>query len=324
MARASASERGVSALPLGAITGYLAATVRLATPLALAALGETVSEQAGVINVGLEGIVIAGAFGGLVGAGPFAGHGAGVATGFLVSAGAGAIVAAVFALFAVVLRADQIITGTAITLLGLGLTGTLYRELYGAGGAALTIPTAGEMRIPGLWRIPVIGPAFFAQPIVTYAVYLLVPALWWWSTRTQAGLAVRAVGESPEAARAAGLSPRRLQFAAVLMGGVLGGLAGGTLVLAQVGTFAEGMSAGRGFIAIAIVALGRWRPFGVAAGALLFGAASALAFLFQAMGWPAPYQLFLAIPYLVTLIALATLAGQHAAPAALGRRDLTT
>jgi general nucleoside transport system permease protein len=307
---------------IGAVTGYLAATVRLATPLALAALGETVGEQAGVINIGLEGIIIAGAFGGLIGAGPLIGPGAGVAMGFLVAAAAGAAVAAVFAFFAVVLRTDQIIAGTAITLLGLGLTGTLYRELYGASGAALSIPTAGALAIPGLSRIPVIGPALFAQPIVTYAVYLLVPAVWWWTTHTQTGLAIRAVGESPDAARAAGLSPRRLQFGAVMAGGVLGGLAGGTLVLAQVGTFAEGMSAGRGFIAIAIVALGRWRPLGVAAGALLFGAASALEFLFQAMGWKAPYQLFLAVPYLVTLLALATLAGNAAAPTALGRREI--
>jgi general nucleoside transport system permease protein len=307
-----------------ALTGYLAATIRLATPLALAAFGEMVSEQAGVINIGLEGIIIAGAFGGLVGAGPLIGPGAGVAMGFLVAAGAGAAVAAIFALFAVVLRADQIIAGTAITLLGLGLTGTLYRVLYGAGGAALSIPTAGTVAIPGLSSIPVIGPAVFNEPVVTYVVYLLVPVAWWWTTRTQAGLAIRAVGENPGAARVAGLSPRRLQFAAVMVGGVLGGLAGGTLVLAQVGTFAEGMSAGRGFIAIAIVALGRWRPLGVAAGALLFGAASALEFLFQAMGWHAPYQLFLAVPYLVTLLALATLAGHHAAPAALGRRDVVT
>jgi general nucleoside transport system permease protein len=310
-------------LTLGAITGYLAATIRLATPLALAALGETISEQSGVINIGLEGIIIAGAFGGLLGAGPMMGRGAGVLTGFVAAAVAGAVVAAVFGLFAVILRADQIIAGTAITLLGLGLTGTLYREIYGAGGAALSIPTAGTLAIPGLSSIPVIGPALFNEPIMTYVVYLLVPLAWWWTTRTQAALAIRAVGDSPAAARAAGLSPRRLQFAAVMTGGVLGGLAGGTLVLAQVGTFAEGMSAGRGFIAIAIVALGRWRPLGVAAGALLFGAASALEFLFQAMGWQAPYQLFLAVPYLVTLLALALLAGHHAAPAALGRRDLT-
>jgi simple sugar transport system permease protein len=150
-------------------------------------------------------------------------------------------------------------------------------------------------------------------------VYLIVPVLWWAMYRTRMGLALRAVGENPEAARAAGIDPRRVQLGAVLFGGVMGGLAGGTLVLAQVGTFAEGMSAGRGFIAIAVVALGRWHPVGASIGALLFGAASALQFLFQAMGWAAPYQLFLGLPYLLTLIALAALRSRHAAPAALGR-----
>ncbi len=304
----------------GAIDGYLAATVRLATPLAFAALGETVAEQAGIINVGLEGIIIAGSFGALVGASSLAGAAAGVATGFIAAALAGALVAAVFALFTVVWRAEQIITGTAVTLLGLGLTGTLYQRLYGVGGAALSIPTAPAVAVPGLSRLPLVGGALFAQPISTYAVVLLVPVIWWWTYRTKTGLAVRAVGENPDAARAAGLSPLRLQLGAVLAGGVLGGLAGGTLVLAQVGTFAEGMSAGRGFIAIAIVALGRWHPVGAAAGALLFGAASALQFLFQAMDWSAPYQLFLALPYLLTLIALAGLAGRRGAPAALGIR----
>jgi len=304
----------------GAIDGYLAATVRLATPLALAALGETLAEQAGVINVGLEGIIIAGSFGALVGASSLAGAAASVATGFAAAAIAGALVAAVFALFAVVWRAEQIITGTAVTLLGLGLTGTLYERLYGASGAALSIPTAPSLAIPGLSRLPLIGTAFFAQPVSTYLTVLLVPVIWWWTYRTHAGLALRAVGENPAAARAAGLSPLRLQLGAVLAGGLLGGLAGGTLVLAQVGTFAEGMSAGRGFIAIAIVALGRWHPVGAAGGALLFGAASALQFLFQAMGWAAPYQLFLALPYLLTLIALAALAGRRGAPAALGMR----
>jgi general nucleoside transport system permease protein len=288
--------------------------VRTATPLALAALGETVGESAGVINIGLEGIIIAGAFAGLVGS-----IGVGVMTGYVASALAVLAVAGIFALFAVVLRADQIITGTAVTLFGLGLTGTLYQRGFGAAGAALRAQTEHAMAIPGLARIPVIGGALFAQPAITYVVYIAVPILWWALYRTRVGLAIRAVGENPDAARAAGIDPRRVQFGAVLFGGVMGGLAGGTLVLAQVGTFAEGMSAGRGFIAIAVVALGRWHPLGAAIGALLFGAASALQFLFQAMGWSAPYQLFLAIPYLLTLVALDTLGGRYAAPTALGR-----
>ena len=299
---------------MSALESFLEATVRTATPLALAALGETVTERAGVINIGLEGAVIAGAFGALVGA-----SAAGLGGGWALAAAAGLATAALFALFAVVLRADQIITGTAVTLLALGLTGALYRTMFGASGAALSIPTAGALALPGLAALPVVGGAFFAQPAITYAVYLLVPLLWLWLYRTGAGLGLRAVGEQPAAALAAGVRPARQQLLAVLFGGAMGGLAGGTLVLAQVGTFAEGMSAGRGFIAIAIVALGRWHPAGVAVAALLFGGATALQYVFQAMGWDLPYQIFLALPYVVTLFALAGVVGRQAAPAALGR-----
>ena len=299
---------------MDATTAFLEATVRTATPLLLAALGETLTERAGVINIGLEGIVLCGAFGALVGAGA-----AGLPGGYAAAALGGLAAAAVFAVFAVLLRADQIITGTAVTLLALGATGTLYRAIYGASGAALSIPTSASLPIPGLAAIPVLGSAFFDQPAVTYVAVLLAVALWWGLARTHAGLALRAVGESPEAALAAGASPMRVQLFAVLASGVLGGIAGGTLVLAQVGTFAEGMSAGRGFIAIAIVALGRWHPGGVLVAALVFGGASALQFVFQALGLSLPYQLFLALPYVLALVALAGAARRSAAPAALGR-----
>jgi simple sugar transport system permease protein len=296
----------------------LEAAVRTATPLALAALGETVVERAGVINIGLEGVVLAGAFGGLVAAGTVGGGG--LATGFLGAAAAGMALAAVFALFAVSLRADQIITGTAVNLLAFGLTGALYRGLYGATGAALSIPTTGTTRIPGLASIPLVGPALFDQPAPTYLLYLAAPLVWWWLTRTHAGLGLRAAGEHPEAARVAGIQVGRVRWLALLFGGALGGLGGGTLVLAQTGTFAEGMSAGRGFIAIAIVVLGRWHPLGVLAAAFVFGAASALQYILQAMGWTLPYQLFLALPYVLTLFALAGIASRRvAAPAALGK-----
>jgi simple sugar transport system permease protein len=300
------------------LAAFLDATVRTATPLALAALGESVSERAGVINLGLEGTIIAGAFGALAGAGVAAGL-AGATAGFAAGALAGLATATLFALFAVVLRADQIITGTAVTLAALGVTGTLYRVWYGAGGAALGTPTTGPVAVPGLSELPIIGPALFRQPPATYLLYLLVPAVWWFSARTHAGLALRAVGELPAAAAAAGVRPRRVQLAAVLFGGVLGGLSGATLVVAQAGTFAEGMSAGRGFIAIAVVVLGRWHPGGVLLAALAFGAASALQYLFQSMGWAVPYQLFLALPYVLTLVVLAGATGRAAAPAALGR-----
>ena len=294
---------------------FLAATVRTATPLALAALGETVAERAGVINIGLEGAMIAGAFAALAGA-----HVGGVGTGFAAAAAAGALTALVFAFFVVRLGSDQIIAGTAVTLLTLGLTGTLYQTVYGAAGAALSVPTAVPLAVPGLGAIPGVGRALFAQPVATYALYALVPLVWWWLYRTHHGLGLRAVGESPAAAAAAGISVARTRTLALLVGGVLGGVGGGTLVLAQAGTFAEGMTAGRGFIAIAVVALGRWNPAWVAVAALLFGGASALQFVFQAMGWGVPPQLFLALPYLLTLALLALSAGRGSAPRALGVR----
>lgn len=301
-------------------SGFFEATVRWATPLAFAALGECVSERAGVINIGLEGAIICGALGATVAAGV-----AGVGAGFVAGALAGVLIAALFALFTVWMRADQIITGTAITMLSLGLTGALYTSFYGASGVALSTPTIHAFVIPVLGALPLVGHALFAQPVITYALYALAPLTAWWMARTHAGLALRAVGEQPEAAIAAGIKPRRVQAAAVLFAGAMAGLAGATLVLAQAGTFVEGMSAGRGFIAIAIVVLGRWSPLRVVGAALLFGAANSLQSLFQAAGWQhVPYQLFLAVPYLLTLVVLAGASGRSAAPAALARRDIGT
>ena len=293
---------------------FLEAAIRTATPLAFAALGELVTERAGVINLGLEGAIIAGCFGALVAAGaggPLIGFGGGAL--------AGVLLAALFALFVITLRTDQIIAGTAVTMLGLGLTGTLYRTMYGAGGAALSTPTVAPLPIPLLSELPLLGPALFTQTAPTYALYLSVPLLAWWLARTHAGLALRATGENIDAAIAAGVPAVRARWAAILFGGAMGGLSGATLVLAQVGTFNEGMSAGRGFIAIAIVVLGRWSTWGTAAATLVFGGAFALQYLFQAAGWDVPYPLFLGFPYVLTLALLALLRGRSAAPAGLAK-----
>lgn len=295
---------------------FIESAVRTATPLGLAALGEVVVERAGVLNISLEGVILAGAFGSTIGAA----H-AGIVGGYAASMLAGVAVAALFALFVVALGADQIITGTAVTLLSIGLTGTAYRAAFGTMGSALSIPTSPNVSIPVLSSIPLVGAGFFDQPIVAYATYTLVPIVWWWMYRTHDGLALRAVGESIAAAEAAGRNPRRIRLVAIVFGGMTGGLAGGVLVLAQAGTFAEGMSAGRGFIAIAIVVLGRWHPLGVALAALLFGCASALQYLLQALGLALPYQLFLALPYVLTLAGLAGVAGRVRAPTGLARVD---
>lgn len=288
---------------------FLEAAVRTATPLLLASAGEAVCERAGVINIGMEGCLIAGAYA------AFAVGSAYPGAGYPAAVLAGLAVGVLLVLFSVAWRRDQIIVGTALTMLALGTTGTLFRARGMDNALIVEQPT---LAIPLLADIPVFGRALFAQPIVGYFAILAIPALWFLFARTHLGLSLRAVGDAPEAARAAGISVDRIRAAAVLFGCAMGGLAGGALVLAQAGAFAEGMSAGRGFLAIAIVALGRWKPIGVAIAGLVFGAAMALQFVVQAMGWSVRYELVLMIPYVLTLAALGAF-GRGAAPAALGR-----
>jgi general nucleoside transport system permease protein len=294
--------------------GFLAAAVRVATPLLLAATGETVTERAGVINLGLEGLMLAGALAATLGA-TAAGPWTGVALAML----AGMLLAAAFAAIVIGARADQIIAGTALTLGAVGLTGTIYRQAYGTGGAGLALPTLAPVPIPLLSRIPILGPALFDQPAPTYLALVALPVVWWVLFRTRPGLALRATGEGAAMARAAGVRTGLVRTAATIVGGGFAGLAGATLVLAQVGTFAEKMTAGRGYVAIAIVVLGRWHPAGVGVAALLFGAATALQYVFQALGLAVPYQLFLMLPYVLTLLALAGAVGRVRAPVDLGK-----
>lgn len=280
---------------------FLEAALRIATPLAFAALGETLTQRSGVINIGLEGGMLCGALAGAMTALWLGSPWAGLAGGLLI----GALLGWLFALLVVRQGCDQIVTGTAFTLGAIGLTGALYRGAFGTTGAAMSLPAFGS--------------GFLGQAPPTFLFIVLVPALWFLLERTQAGLALRAAGESPEAAAAAGINVLRMRTWATVAGSALGGFAGATLVLAQAGTFAERMTAGRGFIAIAIVVLGRWHPAGVAAGALLFGAASAFQFAFQAAGMRVPYQLVLMLPYAATLLVLAGMAGRARSPAALGK-----
>lgn len=291
------------------LSTFVEAAIRTATPLLLAAIGEAVSERAGAINISLEGSIIAGAFAAFA-------MGATTSVGYAGAVGAGVAVGALFAAFTAWMGRDQIVVGTALTMLALGVTGTLFRARDAAAG--VLVETDAAMRVPVLAAIPVVGPGLFNQPLITYIAFALVPVVWWVLYRTHAGLAVRAVGEAPAAARAAGVNVPAVQGVAILFGAAMGGLAGGALVLAQAGTFAEGMSAGRGFLAIAIVALGRWRPAGVAGAALVFGAAMALQFVVQALGWNLRYELVLMLPYLLTLIALGAF-GRGTAPAMLAR-----
>ena len=308
----------IDVLEAAALAGFLTAAVRVATPLLLAALGETMTERAGVINLGLEGAMLAGALAGALGslkAGPW--------EGLALAVVAGAMVATLFGAIVVFAGANQIIAGTAVTLACVGLTGAIHRAWIASGTAAPVVPTLASAPIPLLSRLPIVGPALFAQPVPTYVGLALVPLLWWALFRTRPGLALRAAGESAAMARAAGAQVRLLRMGATVFGGAMGGLAGASLVLGQVGSFAERMTAGRGYVAIAIVALGRWHPVGAAIAALIFGAATALQFVFQSLGLDVPYQLFLMFPYVLTLLALAGAVGRTRPPADLGR-DLGT
>lgn len=301
-------------IDLAIVSGFAAAAVRVGTPLALAATGEAITERSGVINIGIEGSMLAGAFGAAVGAS----HG-GILVGVIAGGAAGVLVAALFAALAVGARADQIISGTAVTLAATGLTGVLAQRIWGSAGAGLSLPTVPVLAIPGLRALPALGPVLFQQTGFTYCSYLLIPAASWLLFGTRLGRELRASGESPSAAAAAGVPVGRIRTIATLLGGACAGIAGASLVLAQVGTFTERMTAGRGFIAIAIVALGRWRPAGIVLASLLFGAATALQYMFQASGSTIPYQLFIALPYLLALAAFGTAIGRHRAPAGLGQ-----
>jgi simple sugar transport system permease protein len=232
---------------------------------------------------------------------------------------AGAAMAAILGIVAVRLRADQILTGTAVTLAAIGLTGLLTPSLLGTANAALGVPTLAPAAVPGLAAIPGVGPILFNQSPLTYLTYLLIPVACWLLLATRFGLELRAAGESPAAATAAGVRVVPVRIIGTVVGGAFAGLAGASLVLAQVGGFTERMTAGRGFIAIAIVVLGRWHPAGAALAAIGFGAATALQFLIQAQGVAIPYQFLLALPYVLALAVLANRRARSRAPAALAR-----
>jgi len=291
----------------------LEATLRLAAPLLLAALGELVVERAGLINIGVEGAMLVGAFAGFAVASASGSAPAGVAAAVLAGAGTGAL----FASFAVWRGADQIVVGTAVNLLALGATALAARALWaGAAPAAPTLAPLFTGEEPGLaW----LGPVLLRQTVFVWAGLALTAAIGLALARTRAGLRLRAVGESARAADAEGVAVARTRFGAVVFGSSLAGLAGAALSLAQADTFTEGMTAGRGFIALAIVIFGRWRASGVLFASLFFGCATALQFRLQARGAALPYPLSLMLPYLVTLAVLAFASGRGRAPGALGR-----
>ncbi|MDP9484402.1 MAG: ABC transporter permease [Actinomycetota bacterium] len=298
---------------LAAIGSILASTLRNATPLIFAALGGVFSERSGVVNIGLEGLMLISAFAGAVGA--F--YSGSALVGLLTALGAGLLFALIHALMCITFEADQIISGTAINLLALGGTAFLMVVVFGSGGTTPRVASFEPARIPGLADIPVVGPALFEQSLLVYLMYLLVPLTFFVVFRTPFGLRLRASGEVPEAVDTAGVSVTRMRYYGVALSGLLAALGGVYLSMSLLSAFTENMTNGRGFIALAALIFGRWNPIGAAAAALLFGFAQAVTFRVAQDAIPLEFvQMF---PYILTIVVLAGFGGRAIAPSALGK-----
>jgi general nucleoside transport system permease protein len=302
-------------------SALVAGALRAATPLTFAALGGMFSERSGVVNIGLEGMMLTGAFFGAWGADKTNSWEGGLAIAMV----AGGALALVHAFFCINLRADQIVIGTAINFLALGITGYLYVNIYGQQGTPTNLPAIPNVTLGFLNHVPPKSfGAFLDQSLshlnlMIWLMLLFLVVSWFVMFRTTIGLRIRAVGEHPRAADTVGISVYFVRYVSVVVSGILAALGGAYLSIGFVNSFSEGMTAGRGFIALAALIFGRWRPFGAFGAALLFGFSSALALrLPDAYGQSAGY-LFSGLPYLLTLIAVAGVIGRSIPPAAVGR-----
>jgi len=298
-----------------ALLAVLLTIVTASTPLLLAALGELVAERSGVLNLGVEGMMVMGAVAGfavaLVTGSPY--------LGILAAAVAGALLAVPFGVLTLNLVANQVATGLALTLLGLGLSGLIGERFVGQPGVRLA-----KLHIPGLSDIPFVGPLLFGQDVLVYLSIALAIAVSWVVFRTRVGLILRAVGDNHASAHALGYSVIRVRWAAVLFGGAMAGLGGGYLSLAYTPQWIENMTAGRGWIALALVVFSSWLPGRLVIGAYLFGAVTILGFFVQGLGVGVPAQLLSSLPYIVTIAALVVISTRRGraradTPACLGQ-----
>lgn len=293
-------------------SALLAAALRYATPLTFAALGGVISERSGVVNIGLEGMMLTGAFFGAWGAditGTWLG-------GILIGLVAGGVLGLLHAVFAVTLRADQIVSGFGINILAVGITGFLYVKIYGEQGTPDNLPAIPDVHLPIDW-IPFIGDALADLNLMIWLGLILVAVLSIYLFRTASGLRLRSVGENPLAADTAGISPIRVRYWAVMASGAFAALGGVFLSIGFVHSFSQNMTVGKGFIGLAVVIVGKWKPGGALAAALLFGFSSALAQRLPVFS-PTTATLLQALPYVLTLIAVAGLVGRSRPPAADG------
>lgn len=294
--------------------GLIAAGIRLAAPIALAAIGETLSQRAGVINVGIEGIMLVGAFVAVL----FSVLAGNPWVGLVAAMAAGAALGALHAFFAVRLKVEQIVSGIALLFLGLGLSGYGFRLTLGKDGTAVPVPGFTELNLFGLSDLPLIGPILFGQHALVYLAVIAAAALAFVLARTRLGIMIKAAGDYPVAADAAGISVDRIRFACTMIGGVFAAAGGAFLSTAQLWGFVENMVAGRGFLAISCVVFARWNPLLAVLIALGFGIADAAQIRMQSRFPEIPYQFFVIAPYVLAIVSLALGSRGSRMPAALG------
>ena len=302
-------------LSISFMTAFLSAAVRMTVPLLYAAMGELFAEKTGILNIGMEGVMLNGAF--FAFAGAFA-SGGNLWVGVLCGMIGGVIVSMIHAVLSITLAQDQSVVGLALNMLFLGFT-TFFAKLVKSGDSYAQLTTFRTIKIPLLSKIPLIGDALFNQDIFTYLLYILVVVMFVFFTKTTKGLEFEAIGEHPRAADAAGIPVHKYQYLAMAVNGILGGIGGSTLVLVQLGVFTDNMISGRGYIALAAVILGRYTPLGTVGAAFIFGAANALQIRLQAIGVPLPANAFAMLPYIITLVALLGSIGRSNEPESLSK-----
>lgn len=297
------------------ISNYLTSVIMMATPLLLTAGGSVFSERSGILNIGYEGLMLMGSFFGVL---------VSWVTGNALLGALSAMISAMllnllFALFAIKSRANQVVIGLAINTLATGLTITLNRLVFGVSTTVPEIAVFDKVAIPLLSQIPVIGEAFFHQPLVVYLAFLLIPVYQFILKKTNIGLKVRSVGENPYACDTVGIKVNKVRLAAMMYSGLMAGLGGAFLSMGQLSFFVEGMVSGRGFMALAAVVFGNYSPVGILGASLLFGAADALQYRLQATSTDIPYQVWIILPYLITIIALCVYKRRSNCPACYGK-----
>lgn len=298
-------------------TSLFAGTIRLATPILYAALGELITERSGILNLGVEGTMLMGAISGFI----FAARLDSLWIGLLAAILTGAIVGLLMAFLAATLKVNQAIGGLSINILASGLSYYMYRVNFPETetGTLPHVVTFNRVDIPLLSQLPVLGEALFNQQFITYAAFLLVPLMHFFLNHTTLGLELRALGNNPRALDAKGIEVTKYQYRSVIFGGMMAGVGGSFLTLAATGMFVPGISSGRGWIALSIVIFGNWKATNILIGSLFFGFLDSFQLQIQGIGVKFPYQLLLAAPYLITVLALLLRRARSGEPAWLGK-----